>query len=113
MAGSLEVAWRNEDVDLGSDHSIISITIKGPWFRAALVKAQVTDWDRTRKHADDENDTSEENADDGRRKTYAEWAREQEIALNNGAGALRRRQASPHVGGAALAHAKMEASTSK
>ncbi|XP_050022658.1 uncharacterized protein [Dermacentor andersoni] len=43
MAGSLEVAWRNEDVDLGSDHSIISVTIKGPRFRAALGKARITD----------------------------------------------------------------------
>lgn len=64
MAGSLEVAWRNEDVDLGSDHSIISITIKGPRFRAAFGKARITDWDRMRKHADEENETSEENAED-------------------------------------------------
>lgn len=82
MAGSLEVAWRNEDVDLGSDHSIISITIKGPSFRAALGKARITDWDRMRKHADEEKETSGENAEDGRHQTYAQWAREQKITLD-------------------------------
>ncbi|KAH7979649.1 hypothetical protein HPB49_010309 [Dermacentor silvarum] len=46
LSGTLDVSWRCEDVDLGSDHSVISITIRGSRYRAVLGTARITDWAR-------------------------------------------------------------------
>lgn len=55
LAGS--ATWRNEGVDLGSDHSILRVTIKGPRIRAALGKARITGWYRMRKWAEKADET--------------------------------------------------------
>ncbi|KAL1454755.1 hypothetical protein MTO96_043675 [Rhipicephalus appendiculatus] len=38
-SGTLDVTWGNEDVDLGSDHSVIGITIRGSRYRAPDIGA--------------------------------------------------------------------------
>ncbi|KAH9382287.1 hypothetical protein HPB48_000889 [Haemaphysalis longicornis] len=53
LAGTLDANWRNEDVSLGSDHDILSVTIRGPKFRAKIGTARITDWDRMRKEEED------------------------------------------------------------
>ncbi|XP_077534500.1 uncharacterized protein LOC144146420 [Haemaphysalis longicornis] len=62
LAGSLDASWRCEEVDLGSDHSIISITVRGPCFRAELGKARITDWDKIRKFTQEDEDATGEDA---------------------------------------------------
>ncbi|KAL1476386.1 hypothetical protein MTO96_036546 [Rhipicephalus appendiculatus] len=81
LSGALDASWRNEDVDLGSDHSVISIVIKGPQYRAVLGTARVTDWDKMRKYTREAEEASENDEEDDRKQTYAEWARGQKKAL--------------------------------
>ncbi|KAL1436842.1 hypothetical protein MTO96_049242 [Rhipicephalus appendiculatus] len=81
LSGALDASWRNEDVDLGSDHSVISIIIKGPQYRAVLGTARVTDWDKMRKYTREAEEASENDEEDDRKQTYAEWARDQKKAL--------------------------------
>ncbi|KAL3184458.1 hypothetical protein MRX96_031750 [Rhipicephalus microplus] len=47
--GTLDATWTKEDVDLGSDHSVIGITIRGSRYRAVLGKTHITDRDKMRK----------------------------------------------------------------
>ncbi|XP_077548311.1 uncharacterized protein LOC144161527 [Haemaphysalis longicornis] len=81
LSGALDVSWRNEDVDLGSDHSVIGITIKGPQYRAMLGTARVTDWGKMRKYTHEIEEASENDKKADRKQTYAEWARDQKMAL--------------------------------
>ncbi|KAH6927030.1 hypothetical protein HPB50_025345 [Hyalomma asiaticum] len=81
LSGGLDAAWRNEDVDLGSDHSVIGIIIKGPQYRAVLGTARVTDWDKMRKDTQEAEEASENDVEADRKQTYAEWARDQKKAL--------------------------------
>ncbi|KAL1478962.1 hypothetical protein MTO96_015954 [Rhipicephalus appendiculatus] len=81
-AGTLDVTWRNEDVDLGSDHSVIGITIRGSRYRAVLGTARITDWDKMRKFTQEQEEASEKELEQAERKqTYTEWARDQQKAL--------------------------------
>ncbi|XP_077528391.1 uncharacterized protein LOC144140064 [Haemaphysalis longicornis] len=81
LSGSLDVTWKCEDEDLGSDHSIITITIRGPNFQAKLGKVRITDWDKMRKYTQQED--VEEEPDDGiaEGQSYKEWADKQKQAL--------------------------------
>ncbi|KAH7935631.1 hypothetical protein HPB52_025366 [Rhipicephalus sanguineus] len=81
LSGGLDAAWRNEDVDLGSDHSVPSIIIKGPQYRDVLGTARVTDWDKMRKYTQGAEEASENDVEADRKQTYAEWARDQKKAL--------------------------------
>lgn len=81
LSGGLDAAWRNEDVDLGSDHSAIGIIIKGSQYRAVLGTARVTDWDKMRKDTQEAEEASENDVEADRKQTYAEWARDQIKAL--------------------------------
>ncbi|XP_077553121.1 uncharacterized protein LOC144167835 [Haemaphysalis longicornis] len=82
LKGNLNATWRDEGTDLGSDHTIIGIEIKGPRFRATLGRARITDWDKLRKYIDEE-PLDEENEGEHKedKQTYAEWAHDQKMAL--------------------------------
>ncbi|KAH7981810.1 hypothetical protein HPB52_001165 [Rhipicephalus sanguineus] len=81
-SGTLNVTWRNEDVDLGSDHSVIGITIRGSRYWAVLGTARITDWDKMRKFTQEQEEASEKESEQAERKqTYTEWARDQKKAL--------------------------------
>ncbi|KAH7980510.1 hypothetical protein HPB49_016809 [Dermacentor silvarum] len=82
LSGTLDVSWRCEEVDLGSDLSVISITIRGSRYRAVLGRARITDWDKMRKFTQEQEEASEEELGQAERKqTYTEWARDQMKAL--------------------------------
>ncbi|KAH7949554.1 hypothetical protein HPB49_012168 [Dermacentor silvarum] len=65
---SRDVSWRCEEVDLGSDHSVISITIRGSRYRAVLGRARITDWVKMRKFTQEQEEASEEELGQGRGK---------------------------------------------
>ncbi|KAL3250386.1 hypothetical protein MRX96_055528 [Rhipicephalus microplus] len=50
----------DEDVDLGSDHSVIGITIRGSRYRAVLGKARIMDWDKMTKFTQEQEEAFEE-----------------------------------------------------
>lgn len=82
LSGTLDVSWRSEEVDLGSDHSVIGITIRGSRYRAVLGTARITDWDKMRKFTQEQEEASEEES--GRaetQQTYTEWSRDQKKTL--------------------------------
>ncbi|KAL1482911.1 hypothetical protein MTO96_050280 [Rhipicephalus appendiculatus] len=81
LSGALDAAWRNEDVDRGSDHSVIGITIKGPQYRAVLGTARVTDWNKMRKYTQEAEKASKNDEEAERKQTYAEWTKDQKNAL--------------------------------
>ncbi|KAH7982731.1 hypothetical protein HPB52_006906 [Rhipicephalus sanguineus] len=120
LSGGLDAAWRNEDVDLGSDHSVIGIIIKGPHYRTVLGTARVTDWDKMRKYTQEAEEASENDLEADRKQTYAEWARDQKKALEKFTQEITTTAQTPfvdarlaHVGGPALANAEVEAPTSQ
>ncbi|KAL1483400.1 hypothetical protein MTO96_033224 [Rhipicephalus appendiculatus] len=81
-SGTLDITWRNEDVDLGSDHSVFGITIRGSRYRVVLGTARITDWDKMRKFTQEQEEASEKESEQAERKeTYTEWARDQQKAL--------------------------------
>ncbi|KAH7953687.1 hypothetical protein HPB49_011218 [Dermacentor silvarum] len=43
LSGTRDVSWRCEEVELGSDHSLIGITIRGSRYQAVLGTARITD----------------------------------------------------------------------
>ncbi|KAH9382921.1 hypothetical protein HPB48_023551 [Haemaphysalis longicornis] len=49
LARTPDATWRNEDVSLGSDHDILSVTTREPKSRAEIGTARITDLDRMRK----------------------------------------------------------------
>lgn len=72
LKGDLDATWLNKGLNLGSDHDIICISIKGPDFRAKIGQARITDWDRLRRRTEIEIDET------GRSygtRTYQEWAK--------------------------------------
>ncbi|KAL3247565.1 hypothetical protein MRX96_056992 [Rhipicephalus microplus] len=73
LSGTLDVTSTKEDVDLGSDHSVIGITTRGSRYLAVLGKARITDWDNMRKFTQEQEEVSEEESKPSERKqTYAE-----------------------------------------
>lgn len=78
LSGSLDVTWKCEDEDLGSDHSIVTLTIRGPDFRTKLGTAHITDWDKMRTYT--QHEVEEETPPDS---TYKEWADKQKTSLTN------------------------------
>ncbi|KAH7931921.1 hypothetical protein HPB51_029603 [Rhipicephalus microplus] len=79
---TLDVTWAKEDEGLGSDHSVIDITIRGSRYRAVLGKARITDWDKMKKFTQEQEEAYEEESKLSERKqTYTEWARDQKKAL--------------------------------
>ncbi|KAH7978987.1 hypothetical protein HPB49_007685 [Dermacentor silvarum] len=84
LSGTLGISWRCEEVYLGSDHSVIGLTIRGSRYRAVLGTARMTDWDKMRKFTKEQENASEEESGQAERKqTYIEWARDQKKALQN------------------------------
>ncbi|XP_077535785.1 uncharacterized protein LOC144148061 [Haemaphysalis longicornis] len=82
LSGTLDVTWRSEEADLGSDHSVIRITIRGSRYRAVLGTARITDWDKMRKYTQEQDAAAEEEpAQAERKQTYTEWARDQKQVL--------------------------------
>ncbi|KAK8783214.1 hypothetical protein V5799_015445, partial [Amblyomma americanum] len=82
LSGTLAVSWKSEEVDLGSDHSVIGIKIRGSRYRAVLGTAWITDWNKMRKLAQEQEEASKEESEQAEiQKTYAEWARDQKKAL--------------------------------
>lgn len=49
LAGSIDIAWTNTQVSLGSDHEIIKLTVKDVTYKAHIGFARITDWDKFRK----------------------------------------------------------------
>lgn len=54
LRGDLDLTWQNKGTNLGSDHDIICLTIRGPNFKVKLGQARITDWDRLRKRMETE-----------------------------------------------------------
>lgn len=77
LSGTLDVSWRCEEMDLGSDHSVIGITIRGSRYRAVLGTARITDWDKMRKFTQEQEEASEEELGQAEKKqTYTELVRD-------------------------------------
>ncbi|KAH9366002.1 hypothetical protein HPB48_009138 [Haemaphysalis longicornis] len=73
---------RCEEVDLGWDHRIIRITVRGPRLRAELGKSQSTDWDKVRKFTQEDEDATDEDAGrEYKTQSYEDWARNQKEVL--------------------------------
>ncbi|KAK8786265.1 hypothetical protein V5799_023959, partial [Amblyomma americanum] len=82
LSGTLDVSWRSEEVDLGSDHSEIGITVRGSRYRAVLGTARITNWDKMRKFTQEQEEAPEEESEQAEiHQTYAEWASDQKKAL--------------------------------
>ncbi|KAH7940588.1 hypothetical protein HPB49_002341 [Dermacentor silvarum] len=71
----LDISWKCEDVDLGSDHTIITLTIRGPDFRAKLGAARITDWDKMRAYTQQDGEDADEG--DPHDTSYKTWAKKQ------------------------------------
>ncbi|KAH7983306.1 hypothetical protein HPB52_010736 [Rhipicephalus sanguineus] len=73
--GTLDVTWRNEDVDLGSDLSAPNIGLY--WSTA-----RIPDWDNMTKFIQEQEAASEKESEQAERKqTYTEWVRVQKKSL--------------------------------
>ncbi|XP_077553513.1 uncharacterized protein LOC144168388 [Haemaphysalis longicornis] len=72
LSGTLDVSWRNTGVNLGSDHDILNITIRGPMFKARMGTAKLTDWDKLRQRQ-----AADEDENMNSTRPYGEWAKEQ------------------------------------
>ncbi|KAK8770939.1 hypothetical protein V5799_025817 [Amblyomma americanum] len=92
LSGTLDVSWRSEEVDLGSHHSVIGITIRGSRYRAVLGTAWITDWDKMRKFTQEQEASEEESGQAEAQQTYAEWARDQKKALKQFTQEIERRR---------------------
>ncbi|XP_077552083.1 uncharacterized protein LOC144166431 [Haemaphysalis longicornis] len=103
LAGTLDATWRNEDVRLGSDHDILSVTIRGPKFRAEIGTVRITDWDRICKCGAEAAESSTE-AQESSGRPYAEWAREQKAALDKFTETVATTAKTPFVDAKARAH---------
>ncbi|KAH9380391.1 hypothetical protein HPB48_017614 [Haemaphysalis longicornis] len=79
LSGSLDVTWKCEDEDLGSDHRVITLTVRGPDFRAKLGTAHITDWDKMRTCTQAEDDAEETTSS---HLSYKEWADKQKRILD-------------------------------
>ncbi|KAH7973922.1 hypothetical protein HPB49_007076 [Dermacentor silvarum] len=75
LSGMLDISWKCEDVDLGSDHTIITLTIRGPDFRAKLGAARITDWDKMRAYTQHDGEDADEG--DPHDTSYKTWAKKQ------------------------------------
>ncbi|XP_077548089.1 uncharacterized protein LOC144160808 [Haemaphysalis longicornis] len=75
VRGDLDVAWHNTGENLGSDHDVICVTLRGPDIKAKVGYASITDWDRLRKKAEADDGEVEESDDEV--KTYRAWAEKQ------------------------------------
>ncbi|KAL3243079.1 hypothetical protein MRX96_020752 [Rhipicephalus microplus] len=82
LSGTLDLTWTKKDVDLGSDHSVTGIMIRGFRYPAVLGKARVTDCGSMRKFTQEQEEASEEESKLSERKqTYTEWVRDEKKAL--------------------------------
>ncbi|KAK8766980.1 hypothetical protein V5799_006241 [Amblyomma americanum] len=81
LSSTLDVSWRREGVYLGSDHSVIGITIRGSRYRAVLGTAQIKDWDKMRKFTQEQEAPEEESGQAETQCTCTEWARDQKNVL--------------------------------
>lgn len=68
LAGSLDVAWSNTGVNLGSDHDILQIAIRGENYRAHIGTARLTNWEQFRR--------TQESKEDAADVPYEDWADE-------------------------------------
>lgn len=49
LRGHLNVARHNTGENVGSDHDVICVALRGPSIKTKLGHASITDWDRLRK----------------------------------------------------------------
>ncbi|XP_049518462.1 uncharacterized protein LOC125943333 [Dermacentor silvarum] len=75
LSGMLDISWKCEDLDLGSDHTIATLTIRGPDFRAKLGAARITDWDKMRAYTQQDGEDADEG--DPHDTSYKTWAKKQ------------------------------------
>ncbi|KAH7958947.1 hypothetical protein HPB49_006815 [Dermacentor silvarum] len=73
LSGMLDISWKCEDEDLGSDHTIITFTIRGPDFRAKLEAARITDWDKMRAYTQQDGEDADQG--DPHDTSYKAWAK--------------------------------------
>lgn len=66
LRGSLDITWTNTMENLGSDHDIIRVLIKGLSYRSYIGTAKLTDWDKFRKERKDR--------DHSKGQSYDQWA---------------------------------------
>ncbi|KAH7965415.1 hypothetical protein HPB49_007509 [Dermacentor silvarum] len=76
----MDVSWKCEDEDLGSDHTIITLTIRGPDFRAKLVAARITDWDKMLAYTQQDREDAYEGVPND--TSYKTWAKKQKKILD-------------------------------
>ncbi|XP_037558252.1 uncharacterized protein LOC119435475 [Dermacentor silvarum] len=73
LMGTLDVSWQNVGTNLGSDHDIIRITIRGPTLKVKTGTARITNWYKLRKEQEEESDEEEWTI----RQTYETWEKQQ------------------------------------
>ncbi|KAH7953635.1 hypothetical protein HPB49_010781 [Dermacentor silvarum] len=59
LMGTLDASWQNMGINLGSDHDVIRITIRGPTLKVKTGTARITNWDKLRKEQEEESDEEE------------------------------------------------------
>lgn len=98
-SGPLEIAWRCEEVDFGSDHKIISLEVHGPQYKAVFGKARITDWDKMRKYTQERNKEHEQQEGDAEtyEEVYEEWAQRQLATLRKFTQEITTTAATPYI----------------
>ncbi|XP_037555247.1 uncharacterized protein LOC119431874 [Dermacentor silvarum] len=59
LMGTLHALWQNVGTNLGSDHDVIRITIRGLILKVKTDTARITNWDKLRKEQEGESDEEE------------------------------------------------------
>ncbi|XP_037577104.1 uncharacterized protein LOC119459377 [Dermacentor silvarum] len=54
LMGTLDALWQNVGTNLGSDHDVIRITIRGPTLKVKTGTTRITNWDKLRKEQEEE-----------------------------------------------------------
>ncbi|KAH7953247.1 hypothetical protein HPB49_006457 [Dermacentor silvarum] len=80
LSGMLDISWKCEDEDLGSDHTIITLTIWGPDFRAKLAAVHITDWDKMPAYTQQDGEDADEG--DSHDTSYKAWAKKQKTIFD-------------------------------
>ncbi|XP_037579698.1 uncharacterized protein LOC119462422 [Dermacentor silvarum] len=73
LMGTLDASWQNVGTNLGSDHDVIRITIRGPTLKVKTGTARITNWDKLRKEQEEESDEEEWAVT----QTYETWEKQQ------------------------------------
>ncbi|KAH7974247.1 hypothetical protein HPB49_012727 [Dermacentor silvarum] len=73
LMGTPDASWQNVGTNVGSDHGVIRITIRGPTLKVKTGTARITNWYKLRKEQEEGSDEKEWAI----RQTYEIWEKQQ------------------------------------